>query len=237
MQRKEVEAIFDRQAASYDQQWARLAPLRAGLDYLVGQVLADLPADARILCVGAGTGSEIIELAQRFPRYRFCAVEPSGPMLAVCRRRVEAHGLAGRCDLHQGYVESLPPSAPFDAATSLLVSQFIMDESERSRFFRAISNRLRPGGYLVNADLAADLQSPGYESLLRLWLRMMNAAEVPPEMIERMRAAYGRDVAVLPPERIAAIVAAGGFSAPIGLFQGALIHAWYCTAKPEASTP
>ncbi len=229
MQPKQVEAIFDQQAATYDQQWARLAPLRGGLDLLVGLVLAELPADARILCVGAGTGSEIVQLARQFPRYSFCVVEPSGPMLAVCRRRVEEQGISGRCQLHQGYVESLPPSAPFDAATSLLVSQFIMDIEDRSRFFRSIAARLRPGGLLVNADLAADLQAPGYESLLRLWLRMMSAAEVPPELVERMRTVYGRDVAVLAPERVAAIVASGGFSAPIAFFQGALMQAWYCT--------
>jgi tRNA (cmo5U34)-methyltransferase len=154
-------------------------------------------------------------------------------MLAVCRRRVEEQGILHRCEFHQGYIETLPPTALFDGATSLLVSQFIMDESERSRFFQAICDRLRPGGHLVNADLAADLQSPGYESLLQLWLRMMSSAEVSPEMVQRMRAAYGRDVAVLAPERVAAIIESAGFSPPVSLFQGALIHAWYCVAARQ----
>ena len=64
MQPKEIEAIFDQQAATYDQQWARLAPLRDALNLLIGAVFSDLPDNARILCVGAGTGAEILYLAQ-----------------------------------------------------------------------------------------------------------------------------------------------------------------------------
>ena len=95
-----------------------------------------------MLCVGAGTGAELSYLAERFPGWRFTAVEPSAPMLEVCRRRAEAQGIEGRCIFHEGYLESLPPSEPFDAATSLLVSQFILDPEERSGFFRAIAGRL-----------------------------------------------------------------------------------------------
>jgi tRNA (cmo5U34)-methyltransferase len=229
MQRQEVETIFDQQAPSYDQQWAKMAAIRDGLNLLVGAVFADLPADAQVLCVGAGTGVEILYLAQRFPGHRFTAVEPSAPMLEVCRRRMQEHDIASRCTFHNGYVESLPPSEPFDAATSFLVSQFILDTGARSEFFRAIAKRLRPGSYLASADLAADIDSSAYQSLLEVWLRMMRAGDVAPEMMERVRAAYGRDVAVLPPERIGAIIASGGFKTPIPFFQGGLIHAWYTT--------
>lgn len=86
-----------------------------------------------------GTGSELIYLAQRFPQWHFTAVEPSAPMLDVCRRRVEACGIASRCVFHEGYLDSLPGSGAFDAATSLLVSHFILERGARSNFFRAIA--------------------------------------------------------------------------------------------------
>jgi tRNA (cmo5U34)-methyltransferase len=218
---------FDQQAASYDSQWAKLSPVSACMHFLLGTVFSDVPEDARILCVGAGTGAEMIYLAQRFPSWRFTAVEPSGLMLEVCRDRVEKLQIADRCVLHHGYLDSLAPGEPFDAATSILVSQFIVDQEDRSIFFRSIAQRLRPGGYLACADLSFDITTPAYQSLLEVWIRMMTNADVTPEMIERMRAVYGRDVAVLPPEQVAAIIASGGFETPIPFFQAGLIRAWY----------
>jgi tRNA (cmo5U34)-methyltransferase len=232
MDRKEIEAIFDQQAASYDQQWSKLAVLRDALQLLLGSVFSELPADARVLCVGAGTGQEIILLAQRFPHFRFTAVEPSAPMLEVCRQRAEEAGIADRCTFHQGYVESLPASEPFDAATAFLVSQFIVDVDARIAFFRDIAERLRPGGCLASSDLAADIDSAEYRSLLDVWLRVMTAGAVSADMVERIRSAYGRDVAVLPPERVRAIIAAAGFEVPVQFYQGGLIHGWYARRGP-----
>ncbi len=228
MQRHEIEAVFDQKCASgYDQQWAKLAPLRDALHLFAAALLADLRADARVLCVGAGTGAVLIDLARRHPGWRFTAVEPSAPMLDVCRRKAEAEGVAPRCAFHAGYLDSLPPGEAFDAATALLVSQFIPDRAARSGFFRAIGDRLRPGGWLVSSDLAADTTSPAYRSLLDVWWRVMRAPDAPPEGFDRMRAAYARDVAVLPPAEVAAVIAAGGFEAPVQFLQTGLIHAWY----------
>jgi tRNA (cmo5U34)-methyltransferase len=49
MDKDAVKAIFDQQAAGYDQQWARLAPVRDCLHLLVQSVFARLPAEARLL--------------------------------------------------------------------------------------------------------------------------------------------------------------------------------------------
>jgi tRNA (cmo5U34)-methyltransferase len=182
-----------------------------------------------VLCVGAGTGAEMQSLAERFPGWTFTAVEPSAGMLDACRRRAEAQGFAHRCTFHQGYLESLPAGEPFDAATSFLVSQFILDRAERIGYFRAIAQRLRPGALLATSDLASDLASPAQQGLLEAWFRTMAAADLAPEALQRMREAYRRDVGVLPPDEVASIVEAGGFDAPVRFFQAGLIHGWYAT--------
>jgi tRNA (cmo5U34)-methyltransferase len=228
MEREELQAVFDQKCASgYDQQWSKIAPLREALHLLIGAVLSELRADARLLCVGVGTGPELIDLARRFPGWRFVAVEPSAPMLDVCRRKAEDCGIVARCEFHQGYLESLPLGEAFDAATSLLVSQFILDRYARTAFFRGIADRLRPGGYLVSADLSSDASPAAYRRLLDVWFRVMRAGETTPEAIEKMRAAYSRDVAVLTPEEVGGIISAGGFEAPIQFLQTGLIRAWY----------
>ena len=228
MQRQEPPVAFDQaHAAAYDQRFAKLAPLRDALHLLISAVFADLPAEARILCVGAGTGHELIHLAQKFPRWRFAVVEPSAPMLEVCRQKAEECGITPRCVFHGGYLDSLPPSAAFDAATSLLVSQFILAPEARAGFFRAIAERLRPGGTLASADLASDLASVAHQSLLEVWLRLMKTADFTDDQLEKLRAAYGRDVAILPLEEVSTLITSGGFETPVLFLQTGLIHAWY----------
>lgn len=229
MDREQIRSTFDQQSATYDQQWAKLAALRECKLLLVGSIFGTLPADARVLCVGAGTGAEMQFLAGRAPGWTFTAVEPSSGMLEACRQRASAQGFAHRCTFHHGYLDSLPASEPFDAATSFLVSQFILDRDDRIGYFRAIAQRLRPGGLLASSDLAADLASPAQQGLLEAWFRTMAAADLPPEALQRMRDAYQRDVGVLPPDEVASIIGAGGFDAPVRFFQAGLIHGWYAT--------
>ncbi|MGJ4727936.1 class I SAM-dependent methyltransferase [Luteimonas sp. SDU101] len=226
MQPDQIISLFDQQAAGYDRQWAKTAAIRDCLYLLLEPLLSTLPDEARLLCVGVGTGQEMAHLAARFPGWTFTAVEPSGAMLERCRERAQAQGFADRCRFHEGFLETLPADAPFDAATCFLVSQFITDQEQRIGFFAQIARRLRAGGLLASTDLAAAVTSAAYEVLLPAWIRMMQAAEVSQESIDRIRAAYASDVAVLPPAEVEAIIAAGGFGAPARFFQAGLIHGW-----------
>jgi tRNA (cmo5U34)-methyltransferase len=229
MQPADITALFDKQASSYDQQWSHMAPINAALHLLTSAVLGELPPKAHILCVGAGTGAEILYLAQKFPAWHFTAVEPSTAMLDIFRRRAEEQGITSRCVFHPGYLESLPSTDAFDAATAFLVSHFILDRHVRSQFFQRIAERLRPTGIFVSSDLAGDVAATNEQNLLDIWFRVMtgSGALPSPEGIERMREAYRRDVAVLPPKDVHDIITHGGFDAPVLFFQAGMIHAWY----------
>jgi len=226
MQQHELDTLFDQQAAGYDAQWARMAPIRESLHFLLETVFADLPEDARLLCVGAGTGAEIAHLAQRFPRWRFLALDPAPGMIEACRARAERDGFVERCEFHAGLVDTLPDAEAFDGATCFLVSQFLLDPAERTAFFAAIGRRLRKDGTLAWADLAWDTDAPDYRAMLQLWMRTMSGAGLDAEAIERMRGNYARDVAILPPDRVAALVADAGFAQPLRFHQAGMIHGW-----------
>lgn len=73
------------------------------------------------------------------------------------------------------------------------------------------------------------MASPAHQGLLDVWMRTLAAADPSPERMRQMREAYERDVAVLPPKEVEAIIAAGGFGAPVQFFQAGLMHAWYST--------
>jgi len=232
MQRQEPPSAFGPEhAAVYDSRYEKLSAMRDALYLLTSGVLADLPEEARILCVGAGTGNELIYLAQKYPRWQFTAVEPSPSMLEICRRKADEHNITSRCVFHEGYLDSLPPTVPFDAATSLLVSQFLLATADRIDFFAEIAKRLRPGGYLVNADLASDTTTESYESLLNVWIRLMRETGSTPEQLKTMREVYRRDVAVLPVEQVGSLITAGGFEPPALFLQTVLIHAWFTQRK------
>lgn len=102
-----------------------------------------------------------------------------------------------------------------------------MEPEARIDFFRDIARRMHPEGILVSSDLSADTHSSAYENLLNVWLRMMGNTGMPPEGLQNMRMAYGRDVAISSTEEIEALIAAGGFKSSLQFFQAGLIRAWY----------
>lgn len=226
MHKNELRAVFDQQAAGYDEQQQRLGPAFKGLYFLLEATFADLADDARILCVGLGTGAELELLALRFPHWHFTAVEPSAEMLKLCQRRAEQGGFSGRCDFHEGYLESMPSVEPYDAATCFLVSQFFTDSEARIQFFKSIAARLKRGGLLASADLSAESGALNDDSLLRVWLNMLFSLQVPAGASERIMAGWAGNVAILPPAELASIISDGGFGAPVQIYQAGLLHAW-----------
>lgn len=214
------------QARRYDERNAKLAPISEGLFFAACLVLEELPARARILSVGAGTGADMLSLARSFPGWSFVAVEPSRSMLEVCRERVERAGIAERCELFHGYVQDLPAQPAFDAATAFLVAHFVKREA-RLGFFKAIADRLRVGGTLVNAEISFDLGSSEYPAILRNWQAVQRCMGGTPESLKALPQQLAEVLAVLSPEETAAVIRSAGIAAPVRFFQAFLISAWY----------
>jgi len=159
-------------------------------------LISKLPSDTRVLIMGAGTGSELIDLAQAFPQWYFTVVEPASAMLDVCKHRAKKCGISSRCLFHEGYLDSLPASNPFDVATSILVSHFMIIIDERVQYFSEIASRLYPGAYLIEAGFASDMTKPAYNDLLAVWTNMHDYAGMPVNV-----ASLGKEVSVLPVEK------------------------------------
>lgn len=227
MNQDELKAVFDQQASGYEQQQKKLAPVHEGLHFQLEWIFSGLPPKSRILCVGLGAGAELSYLAKKFPTWSFTAVEPSGAMLNECRQRAEKEGFSSRCLFHEGYLESLPNIELHDAATCFMVSQFILDNEARSNFFRAIADRLHPGGILVSADLSSEVGSYEYKALLQAWVSMLHAASAPADAIEKTHSAWAKDVAILPPNDVKSIIKRSGFDSPVQFYQAGFVHAWF----------
>lgn len=212
-------------AASYDQRFDKISAVMDALHLLMRFWFSKLPADARILCVGAGTGAELFPLAEAFPGWSFTLVDPAGPMLAQCKKKAEAAGIADRCTFHEGYLESLPPASPFHAATSILVSHFVLERDARIGFFRAIADRLAPGAPLVSADICSDMASLEFATLVEAWIAMLRYSGQPEKTVQSFVEALGQGASVLPAAEVGGLIEAGGFTRPTLFYQCLLIHA------------
>ncbi len=222
---KESPTHFDEdRAASYDQRFDRISAVMAALHLLAKLWFTGLPKDARVLCVGVGTGAELFPLAEAFPGWTFTLVDPAGAMLAQCRRKAEAAGIADRCTFHEGYLDSLPATKPFDAATSILVSHFVLEREKRIAFFREISDRLKPGALLVSADLCSDMGSPEFTTLISAWINMLKFSGQEDKTVESFVEALRGGVDVVPPQELASLIRAGGFAESTLFYQSLLIH-------------
>jgi tRNA (cmo5U34)-methyltransferase len=223
-----LQTEFDKQAAaSYNDNWSKIAAMKDALHLCMRFVLEEMPEDARILCVGVGTGAELLYLADAFPRWTFTALEPSAEMLNICRERANEHGIDHRCEFHEGTIDSLPEGKAFDVVTAVLVSHFLGDYSARKGFFGALSARLRSGGILINADLSADIASEEFASIFEVWQAMLSFTGMPMAEVEKYSSKFrGGDVA-LPSADIQEILTASGLRLPVLFCQTLLIHAWY----------
>lgn len=220
-------AFFGKEhAAHYDKSSQGLSALKDALHLIAKTALIDLPEESNILCVGVGTGAELIALAQNNPGWRFTALDTSEAMLDVCKEKVEKEGLLSRCDFHSGYIDSLPGNKIYHAATSILVSQFLTKKEERIAFFKKIKRHLKPGGYLLNADLARPVENHNYQALMEYWFKMHRYNGLSAQQAQASTSLWGEFVSVVEPREVEELLVSGGFNSPLLVFQVFFIHAW-----------
>lgn len=213
-------------AERYDERNKKLASISDNLHFLMKLVLEPLPAQAKILSVGAGTGAEILSLGKAFPTWSFVAVEPSLAMLNVCRERIERAGLSDRCEFIHGFAEDLPMSAQYDAILAVLVAHFVKRD-ERLSFFKNLTNRLLVGGYLVNAEISYDLDSAEFSSMLKNWQSVQRLMGATPEALAMLPQQLKDVLTILSPSETEVLIHKSGIDLPIRFFQAFMISAWY----------
>lgn len=213
-------------AERYDERNRKLVSISDSLHFLIRLTLENLPAHARILSVGAGTGAEILSLAKAFPAWSFVAVEPSLPMLNVCRERIQDAGLLDRCEFVHGFAQELPLHADFDAALAVFVAHFVKRD-DRVSFFKSLTDRLRAGGYLVNAEISFDLDSAEFPSMLKNWESVQRLMGATPEALISLPRQLRDVLTVLSPTETEAVICKSEIQLPVRFFQAFMISGWY----------
>jgi tRNA (cmo5U34)-methyltransferase len=230
-------AFFDAgTAARYDQAIRISCPAYEALHRMVAPWLTLLPADARFLSAGAGTGAEIVALARRFPGWRIDGVDASADMLRICEQRLAREQLAGRVELHHARLEDFRGAAPYDAASSVFVVNYIHGRERKLAYLRTLARQLKPGAILVLADLFGDPRAPDFIRLLRAWLLMCVAEGVRGDNLQDLVDKILRDIAFVPEHEVLALLGEAGFLEPVRFFQAYLYGGWVAT-RAAAQAP
>lgn len=113
---------------------------------------------ASILCVGVGTGHDVLPYAQYgAPGWRFTGVDPSPHMLAVAEKRLADAGLLARTRLHTGELHTLPPGPPFAGAEMIGVLHHVTGDEARLALLREVTRRLEPGApFIIGCRVGLD---------------------------------------------------------------------------------
>jgi tRNA (cmo5U34)-methyltransferase len=174
--RLSIEALFDEEAAGYDQARRQLVP---GLDGFYGAALGSVPfgqdAEIRVLDLGAGTGLLSSMVAGTFPRSRVTLVDLSVEMLRVARRRL-AEG-DGRFEFRTMDYARKPLPRGYDLVVSAL-SIHHLTHGDKRELFERVHDSLREGGYFVNADQVQGETPEEEEGYREWWLRRVREAGV-----------------------------------------------------------
>jgi tRNA (cmo5U34)-methyltransferase len=215
-------------AARYAEGPKRFVPGFDGLHRIMTQLLQEtVPADARVLVLGAGGGLEIRTLSQAMPDWRFCGVDPSGEMLT------QAKALLGENAQKVDWVEGLifdAPAEKFDAATCLLTLHFVPDDGAKLETLKAVRARLKPGAPFFAAHLSIDKTAADSDLKFERYARFSEGSGTDPEMVAKARTQVKAMLNCVSQERDESLLREAGFQRIELVFAGLSWRGWIAYA-------
>ncbi|MCC6367208.1 MAG: class I SAM-dependent methyltransferase [Bryobacterales bacterium] len=127
---------------------------------------ANIPARARIVDLGGGTGSLAEAILERFPSSSVLVRDIDPEILALARTRLAR--FAHRVELsHGSFMDPLPAA---DAVLCAFALHHIPALERKAEAYQRIRNALRPGGVFLNTDAVS---GPFWPSLREEWAVFM----------------------------------------------------------------
>ncbi len=181
------------------------------------------PEDARVLVVGAGDGQELLCLKNTGPSFRVTGVDPSEEMLGVARTRLAERGFEP--DVHAGTLSTLRETAPFDAATAVLVMHFVEGVEGKLSFLREIAGRLKPDGLYLHVELCRETD---FEDD---WNRFQLDKGRGEEELREHNLRRANSIFPVSPETTEGLFAQAGFERVTTFFKAFSFHGWVMERK------
>ena len=218
-------------AANYEKRANAAMPGREGLYRLCLAAFRGIASPARILVVGCGTGEELLLLLKAYPEATFVGIEPAQPMLDLCAQHVAASTMSHRVRLLSVSLDAFADVEPFDAATSILVSQHVEPDAAAGRFFAKIAALLKPDGCLSSADTHV-AAGQDRDAMVTLWCEQAAMSGMDADVLDGMRNML-RSHLLRDEATIVGLLRAAGFERILKPFSSLIYGAWIAH-KPGA---
>jgi len=112
--------------------------------------MADIEDGERILDVGCGTGSLLLNVKRTYSKSEVVGIDPDQDVLTMARAKFEGSGIHAK--LVQGFAQALPfPPCFFDLVMSTLIFHHLRTEIKKQAI-KEIYRVLREGGRFILAD-------------------------------------------------------------------------------------
>lgn len=220
----------DKHASVYDEKIRKVIRGYSEMHDLTYYLLKDnLTENAKILVVGIGTGHEAVTYAENQEGWHIIGVDPTPEMVKSSTNKIIQLGLADKIDVVEGKVDKLKENN-FDAATSILVMQFLKDNGDKEAYLQDISAKLKKGAKFVLIDLEGEKNAEKFNLLLSAWKSHQYSTRDDKEQIDKDFEHVDADLQFIPGERIVDLLQITGFINVCKFYQSYLFGG-YITEK------
>jgi tRNA (cmo5U34)-methyltransferase len=210
-------------SSTYDELIKKVIPGHDTLHELAKFLLEDLLKDtSKILVAGCGTGQEIINLSKNNPNWKFVGFDPSEKMLSMAIDSLKANNCEKRVHLIEGFINDVK-EINFDAATAILVLQFLPSNEDIQKFLDGISSKLKPGSPIILVYLEGSFETRDYSVLNSAWKYQQYRTRNDSQAVNDEFNQREKGTTLVSQEQIEACLETAGFSAPLRFFQAYLL--------------
>jgi len=222
---------FDQNAPIAGSEYDNMAPLvlpgyEAMHQMALACLQANLPPEANILVVGAGTGMELIKFAKGNSKWQILGVDPSEKMLAIAQEKIQQHDLSEQVKLFQGYTDDLPETSIYDAATSILVMHFIADDGGKLAFLQSIAQRMKSSSTFILVDVFGEKGTDDFQQIVSLIKKFWQQRGIPEAKQIELLETMDQGVYQISETRVLELLEQAGFSKMIRFYTGLWVGGW-----------